>query len=183
MRKTLTIISILVLLQCVPANKPNIELINEVIKQNCSVTEASKGLVKILESFYKKGYVSTYTIENDDLVFGYRQEMSIELIESIRIKDCERIEYLIKKNVPISGNHYVKFGITEFCFDSIDFAEQYYQKLKEIVGKQEKKYEYILLNEDKLLYLNTGVNMYNSILQGYVTEIENILKESKLNEF
>jgi len=176
MIRTIYIFLLLFVVGCSTVDKPKDELINETLKQDCVVTQASDKLTEILEFFENRGYAYSFTIEKDDLVFQSRYGVKFELFEEVRIKECTRIDYFLKKIEPINGNYYPKFGVVEFCFDSNELAEEYYLKIRQVMGKQDKKYGYLLLNEDRLIHLSTGANMYNFILLEYLPEFESILK-------
>jgi hypothetical protein len=154
------------------------KLLNEEITQSCAVTAASEKLLKMAAYLESIGYSYSSTLEKDFLTFDY-QDYSINkynIVESITYKDCKYIELYFKKKKPLKGNYYPKFRMLEFCFDSTEKASEYSKKITHILNNQFKNYGYILQNHDRLIYVQTGVNMYGFIINDMKKDFEKILK-------
>jgi hypothetical protein len=152
------------------------KLINEKIKQSCTVESASKELLQIIEYLESLDYKYEVTLLKDDLTFSYRDWGTLEIAETITYLECNYIEYFFKKKTPLKGSFYPKFSLIELCFETPEKAKIYFEKITHIINRQEKNYGYLLLNNDKLIYVQTGVNMYSFIIKDFKDELKKIIK-------
>jgi len=148
----------------------------EYINQNCIVNSPSKNLQKIARYLTTKDYEYTSQTKNKDLVFDYVNWATFKTVESIKYIDCRYIEFSFKKKKTVNGNFYPEFRIMEICFESNAKAEEYSEKLSRIIKQQEKNYGYIIVNGDRLLYIQTGVNMYGFIIYDFQKEFQKIIE-------
>lgn len=156
------------------------KLLNERITQNCTLTSASKELQKIATYIEGIDYSYSSTIEKKDfLKFEYIEWKNYKVVESIVYENCNYAEYFFKKKTPLKGNYYPKFRIIEFCFNSHEKASEYYKKITHILRNQEKNYGYLLLNNDRLIHVQTGVNMYSFIINDLKKDFEKIIKKGQ----
>ena len=155
------------------------KLLNENVRLNCVVSPASGNLLKIAGFLKRKGYLYTSGKKNSDLIFDYRNEETFEIVESITFADCQYIEFSFRKIKPVKGHYYPKFRMLEFCFESEEKASEYLRKLNYITNKQVKNYSYTLQHKQRLIYVQTGVNMYGFIIKGFKKAFETIIKKAK----
>lgn len=157
-----------------PVSEENDKDISEQFSQNCMIEIPSNNLKSIGEFLGRKDYRYTSKIENKDFSFSYRTNLKSK--NSLTYVDSHYIEHSFKKVNSINGNYYPSFRIVEFCFDSKIDLDNYYDKIKLIISQQEKNYAYLLKDKNRLLYVQTGVNMFGFIIKDFKSEFENIIK-------
>lgn len=154
----------------------NINSIAEKLSQNCTVEHKSKNLEKIIDFLKKDGYSFESKIINQDFQIGFKGWGTSEDIKKITYQNCTYLEVKFIKNTPINGSYYPKFKLNEICFDSRETAKEYHHKFNQIIKQQEKNYGYVLLNGKRLIYCQTGVNMYGFVINDLKGNFEKILK-------
>lgn len=174
MKYITSILFLLIIISCTENDKK----INEEISQNCNIESPSKNLQLIASFLKENNYSFIKELKNEELIVSNSYWENPEDGEKIIYSGSKYILYSFKKKTPINGNYYPKFQVFEFCFDSKKTAMQYHEKYNYIVKTQEKNYGYVLLNGDRLLYFQTGVNMYSFILNDLKNSFEKIINDN-----
>ena len=188
---TLAILTLVVLLmfgctnlQQQSAQKPRIsvqpdyeqleENVNEEFRQSCRIETPSENVLAIGEFLKSNDYKHTSKIENKDFSFTYCKNLKSKV--SLTYLDCHYIEHSFNKVKPINGNYYPSFRIVEFCFDSKGELDKHHKNITLIINQQEKNYGYLMKDDNRILYVQTGVNMFGFIINNFKEKFEKIIR-------
>ena len=78
---------------------------------------------------------------------------------------------------------YPAFTVTEICFSDEQTASKRQQEISEIINNldlfNEKDYDYILKNGNRLIYVSCGAKIFEEYAFSYKDKIEEIIKRYK----
>lgn len=83
----------------------------------------------------------------------------------------------------MEGNWYPSFSVTEICFQDASSALENYQLISDIINRSdffnEKNYDYVLQNGNRLIYVSAGAKLYGEYAFSYSNHIEEIIKKNQ----
>lgn len=152
-------------IDCSQFSKAMIEFIGLLEKDNYNV-ESQKQLNKL---WFKS--------ENTNKEFEVDKTISFpkSQILSIHAKRKNKLERM-------QDNWYPSFSITEICFQDEKTASKAHKEISEIINNEdifnEKNYDYILKNGNRLIYVSCGAKIFEEYAFSYKGNIEEIINNN-----
>ncbi|MFV0531728.1 MAG: hypothetical protein ACK5MD_09885 [Flavobacteriales bacterium] len=86
----------------------------------------------------------------------------------------------------MGDNWYPSFSVTEICFQNEQTALENERNISEIINSfdlsNEKSYDYILNNGNRLIYVSCGAKIFEEYTFAYKEKMEEIIKNSKYQQ-
>ena len=152
---------------------------------DCS--QFSKAMTELKELLEKDNYKVEVKEQNNDLWF--KSEKTNEEFEEDKTISFQKSQilslYAKRKNKleRMQDSWYPSFSVTEICFQDKKAASKTYKKISEIINNgdifNEKNYDYILENGDRLIYVSCGAKIFEEYAFSYKEKIEEIIKNNK----
>lgn len=83
----------------------------------------------------------------------------------------------------MKDNWYPSFSVTEICFQDELTAAENHGKISEMINRRdifnEKNYDYILQNVNRLIYVSCGAKIFEEYAFSYKDKIEEIIKNKR----
>jgi len=147
--------------------------------------EFSKSMTDFINVLKQDNYRVELREKQDDLSFkSYKEEFEVDKTISFPEHQFKTI-YAKRKNKleRMEDNWYPSFSVTEICFPNKLTASENYTAISEIINRydidNEKTYDYILQNGNRLIYVNCGAKIFEEYAFGYKERIEEIIKNNK----
>ncbi|WP_282144394.1 hypothetical protein [Cellulophaga baltica] len=155
-------------------------LINRII---CN--EFSQAMTEFKELLEKENYKVEIREQQNNLWFKTEKKNNeVDKTISFSKSQCLSI-YAKRKNKleRMKDNWYPSFSVTEICFQDEQTASKNHQEISEIINNRdmfnEKNYDYILKNGNRLIYVSCGAKIFEEYAFSYKDEIKEIVKNNK----
>ena len=157
-----------------PESKKDIEGVN------CD--EFSRAMIDFIALLKRDNYEINPKENQLELSFkSYKEEFKVDKDITFP-KDHFKTIFAKRKNKleRMEDNWYPSFTITEICFQNEQLASKSYQDIFEIIDLSdlgnEKNYDYLLQNGNRLIYVSCGAKIFETYALGYKDEIEGIIE-------
>ncbi len=148
------------------------------ISNSSGFSSEMKGIIQFLES---QGYSSDTTMRSDSLHF-VSYDSTFNEVEQIKYSSDRFKSARFKKTVPVSDNFYPRFGIHEILFASSSEAKVAINRLNRIINSpdaiNDKTYDYLISNENHLIYVQCNVKGFEKIVLEYKDEFLSIVSQN-----
>lgn len=202
-RITYYILSILILTSCKEKNPSgpsanSTVTTNEVLKLNevenktdskviITCYELSKSMIDLIGLLEQDNYEVEIKEQQNDLLFqSKKRNNEFEVDEKISFSKTQYLSMSVKRKNKLEGRKdywYPSFSVTEICSQDEATASKNHDKILEIINNNdifnEKNYDYILKNENKLIYVSCGAKIFTEYALAYKEKIEELVKNNK----
>lgn len=147
----------------------------------------STTIIELKELLEKDNYsVETKEQENDLWFKTEKESKKFEVDKIISFPKSQCISFYAKRKNKLEqmkDNWYPSFSVTEICFQDEQTASTNFQEIFKIINNgdifNEKNYDYILENGNRLIYVSCGAKIFEEYAFSYKDKIEEIIKRNK----
>lgn len=142
-----------------------------------SIAESCSGYSPVIKQFKEILTSDSYTIGEK----GLRGDLVFSTVsgESVTFSHQEYKQFYAKRNYKIKRhreNFYPSFSVAEICFNDSATAAAQKKKIEKIINSydryNDKKYDYILLNGNKLIYVWTTAKIFEEFALSYKEKLK-----------
>ncbi|NNT72743.1 hypothetical protein HKT18_11000 [Flavobacterium sp. IMCC34852] len=131
--------------------------------QNIRCSELSKEFDSFINMLKKENYKISLINNDNQLIFETHKKSN-----KIKFKNLNGFD--AKCNTEFKDNMYVRLSAYEICFNDTIEAKSYEAKINKIINgsdlRNEKKYDFVIRNENKLIYISTDARIfYESVVE------------------
>lgn len=154
-------------------------------KNVCS--QFSETMIDLKELLELENYKVEIKEPQKDLSF--KSEMANEVFqvdETISFPKAQFLSLYAKRKNKLErmeGHWYPSFSVTEICFQDASSALENHQLISDIINRSdffnEKNYDYVLQNGNRLIYVSAGAKLYGEYAFSYSNHIEEIIKKNQ----
>ena len=147
----------------------------------------SKAMTELKELLEQENYKVEIKEQQNDLWFrseNGNDEFEVDETISFPKSQCLSI-YAKRKNKleRMQDNWYPLFSVTEICFQDESVAVENHRQISNIISRNdifnEKNYDYILQNGNRLIYVSCGAKIFEEYAFSYKDRIEEMIKNNK----
>jgi hypothetical protein len=156
---------------------------NETTRKTCNMT--SKSMTDLLHVLKQDNYRIEIREKQDELLFESRKT-GLESYKTISFPKSQFNSVYVKRNnrlEKMKDNWYPGFSVTEICFTDELIASEKYLEISEMINSldifNEKNYDYILLNGNRLIYVSCVAKIFEEYAFGYKGTIKEIIEKNK----
>jgi hypothetical protein len=147
----------------------------------------SKALIELKELLEKDNYSVEIREQQNDLWFKTEKESKeFEVDKTISFPKSQCLSFYVKRKNKLErmkDNWYPSFSVTEICFQDELTAAENHGKISEMINRRdifnEKNYDYILQNVNRLIYVSCGAKIFEEYAFSYKDKIEEIIKNKR----
>lgn len=147
----------------------------------------SNAMTELKELLEKENYSVEIREQEYDLLFKTENENNeSEVDKTIFFPKSQCLSVYAKRRNKLErmqDNWYPSFSITEICFHDEQTATKSHQEIFEIINNgdlfNEKNYDYILENGNRLIYVSCGAKIFEEYAFSYKSKIEILIENSK----
>jgi DNA-dependent RNA polymerase auxiliary subunit epsilon len=147
----------------------------------------SKALIELKELLEKDNYSVEIREQQNDLWFKTEKESKeFEVDKTISFPKSQCLSFYVKRKNKLErmkDNWYPSFSVTEICFQDELTAAENHGKISEMMNRRdifnEKNYDYILQNGNRLIYVSCGAKIFEEYAFSYKDKIEEIIKNKR----
>ncbi|WP_062060699.1 hypothetical protein [Aquimarina longa] len=158
---------------------------NSNIRIDCN--QFSKAMTELKKLLEQENYRVEIKEQQNDLWFrSKKNNEKFEVDETISFPKSQYLSiYAKRKNKleQMQDNWYPSFFVTEICFQDESSAAENYRKITQIINRSdifnEKNYDYIIQNENRLIYVSCRAKIFEEYAFSYQNKIEEIIKKNK----
>ena len=153
------------------------------ILTNYKCSKSSIELNKLIQILKKDNY-QIDTVESEGKAFAKehpKYEFKDEKTYIIPKHSC--ISFSAKRKHKLKNkkdNWYPSFRISEFCFSNKELAKNATDTINSIIYNadliNDKNYDYVVLNNNKIIYVSCGAKIFEEYAINYKKHIENLVK-------
>lgn len=163
------------------------QLLKDSLRKEIDCSQFSKAMIELKELLEKDNYKIESKEQQNDLWFkSEKTGERFEVNKTISFTKSQILSiYAKRKNKlkQMQGNWYPSFSVTEICFQDEKEASKTHKKISEIINNgdifNEKNYDYILENGNRLIYVSCGAKIFEKYAFSYKNKIEELIKNNK----
>ena len=154
---------------------------------DCS--QFSKTMTELKELLEKDNYWVESKEQQNDLWFrSEKADKEFEVDKTMSFPKSQFLSLYAKRKNKLErmeDNWYPSFSVTEICFQDEEAASKTHKEILEIINNgdifNEKKYDYILRNGNRLIYVSCGAKIFQEYAFSYKSQIEEIIEKTNAN--
>ncbi len=147
----------------------------------------SKAMTELKELLEKDNYKVEIKEQQNDLWFkSEKGNKEFEVDKTISFSKSQCLSFYAKRKNKLErmqDNWYPSFSVIEICFQNEQTASISHKIISEIINNgdifNEKNYDYILKNGNRLIYVSCGAKIFEEYAFSYKGKIEEIIKNNK----
>lgn len=158
---------------------------NSTKRTDCN--QFSKVMTELKELLEQENYKVEIKEQQNDLWFKSEKENDeFEVDKTISFPKSRYLSIYAKRKNKLErmqDNWFPSFSVTEICFQDESVAVENHRKISEIISLNdifnEKNYDYILQNGNRLIYVSCGAKIFEEYAFSYKDRIEEMIKNNK----
>jgi len=147
----------------------------------------SKAMTELKELLEKDNYKVESKEQQNDLWFkSEKTNEEFDVDKTISFPKFQILSIYAKRKNKLErmqDNWYPSFSVSEICFHDDKVASKAHKEISEIINNgdiiNEKNYDYILENGNRLIYVSCGAKIFEEYAFSYKEKIEEIIKNNK----
>ena len=153
------------------------------VAKEIDCSQFSKAMTEFKELLEKDNYKVESKEQLNDLWFkSERANEEFEVDKTISFSKPQILTIYAKRKNKLErmqDSWYPSFSVTEICFQDKKAASKTHKKISQIINNgdifNEKNYDYILENGDRLIYVSCGAKIFEEYAFSYKEKIEEII--------
>ncbi|MFA7445090.1 MAG: hypothetical protein WCY89_04025 [Flavobacteriaceae bacterium] len=158
------------------------DIIYKVNTESCkNFSDKASKFIKLLEN---DNYAVDFIQNQDSLVFKKPNDNDFDIEEKVVFYKDSFKSFRVKRKHPVDGseNTYPRFEVYEICFDNSEDVVGITKTIDEIINNDdifnEKDYDFVLTNNNRIIYVSCNVNMFMEYVFSYKPKLEEIIQSS-----